>query len=230
MTTLNVRLYESDEAAKATADRLTAAGYPNNMVLNPSDAAGREPDAVEAAVRQGFLPARQAAVCVRGLQQGRSVVAAKAPFGRGQDVLNIMEGAGAVDSDVLRRYVPGNPSPLSDALGLPTLSRVKPVTNLARSSWSFSSMFGLSLLSKSAAPLSSMIGFKPVLERKKNWTSSMGLPLLSRNAAPLSSVFGAQTVYSPKRPWQWSWGMPMLTDNPAPLSSLFGIPTLTRKR
>lgn len=227
--TLNLRVFESEEAAKDASAKLTAAGYREHIVVLASEAAGKEEEAVRASVAGGLLSDRMVGTSVRSLKQGRSLVSARAPFGRGQEVLNIMDDAGAIASEAAG-HIANNPAPLSEGFGLPVLTPFVPMTGLVSSSWSFSSMFGLPLLSKSAAPLSSMIGFKPVLQRKKNWTSSMGLPLLSRNAAPLSSIFGMTTVYSPKRPWQWSWGLPLLTSNPAPLSSLFGIPTLTRKR
>ncbi|WP_162906507.1 hypothetical protein [Algihabitans albus] len=151
-------------------------------------------------------------------------------FGFAQQAIEIMENCGAVDSDSLPAYYPRNPSPFSDLLGLPTLSRAAPVSELKSASWFFSSLFGFGLLSRKAAPLSSLFGMKVLSDSKREWRSSFGLPLLSNNPAPLSSSVGMRTLSARKRSWTRSFGFPMLTRNPAPFSSLLGIGTLIRRR
>ena len=242
--TPTVRIFESEAAARDAAEKLSAAGFGKNRVLSGEQSAVTEtgvasgmtspppnPEAmVRAAIDDGLLAGRHISVCVRNLQRGRSLVAVATNFGFAGQAIEIMESCGAVDSASLPAYVPRDPSPFSDLLGIPTLIRVAPVTELKSSSWFFSSLFGLGLLSGKAAPFSSLFGMKLLSERKREWRSSFGLPLLSNNPAPLSSALGMRTLSTGKRSWTRSFGLPLLSRNPAPLSSLLGISTLIKRR
>jgi hypothetical protein len=105
-----------------------------------------------------------------------------------------------------------DPAPFSATIGLPTLSHGR--TFLSRLFGELASphfaLFGRNPLTRNAAPLSSMFGFR-ILSHKggSSWTSSFGLPLLGGPGPSLS-------------------GLPLLSRNPAPLSSLLGLPTLSR--
>ncbi len=223
-----VRIYQTDDGAKAAAARLTRAGFTNNQVLLAREAQGQEGDVVRVAVADGILPARQERICVHSLEEGLSLVTAEAGFGRGKELLHIMEKEGTVKADTQRRYAPDDPAPLSELLGIPTLAEFSSSTDLIRSDWTFSSKIGMPLLSKNPAPLSSMFRMKVLSTPKKDWRSSFGLPLLSNNPAPLSSLFGLRTVSKEKRDWRTSFGIPLLMNNPAPLSNLLGLKTVIK--
>ena len=226
--TLNVRIYDTEDNAKAADSALAKAGFTERSVFLPSKSKGKERATVQAAIEKGQLPARNVLICTQTLEKGRALVSVEAPFGSGQAALKIMDGIKGVDGDLLSRYVPSDPSPFSDSLGWSTLSNSEPSSGLLRHDWAFSRLFGMGLLSDKAAPFSSMFGMKVLSAAKKNWNSSFGMPMLSNKAAPLSSMFGMTTVLKSKRNWEWSWGLPLLSKNPAPFSSLLGLKTLSK--
>ncbi len=225
-----LRIYPSEQAATAVAAKLTAAGLPKNTVFLASQASGKEAETVHAGIRAGKLPERQVRICTRSLQEGNSLLTAEAPFGRGQEALDIMESETTVYTDKLKRYVPDDPTPLSDVLAMATLSDFSPATELVNSSWTFSSKFGMRLLSKSAAPFSSLFKMKVLKDTKRDWNTSFGMPLLSRNPSPLSALFGLKTVSKSGGEWRSSFGLPLLIDSPAPLSRLLALKTLTKEK
>ncbi len=225
--TPNLRIYASETGAMEVDAALAAIGIRHRTVLVPSRHAGQEEAAVNAAIRDGDLPERYVLICIRSLKEGRSIVAAQAPYGSGLKVIDLMERGDTVYSDLLRRYAYDDPSPLSDMFRLPALSTFVPVAGLLPSNWS---LFGTGLLRRSPSPLSSMFGLPTLTKPKRNWRSSFGLPLLSRNPAPLSAMFGMRTLSNTKKSWEYSFGFPLLSRNPTPLSSLLGMPALTRDR
>lgn len=227
MTTY-VRIYATEEGAKAAAARLAKAGLHDNKVFLASQATGKASEVVESAVKAGELPKSQTKICIESLKKGHSLVSTEAPFGSGQKALSAMESEGTVESDVLSRYTRDDPAPLSEALGIPVLSNYEPSTGLLSSNWSLSSKFGLGLLSNKATPLSSMFGLPVLSKPKRDWRRSFGLPLLSNNPAPFSSLFGMPTLSKEPKDWNSSFGLPLLSDNPAPLSRLFGLKTIIK--
>ncbi len=217
--TPNVRIYDSEDAARSAAAKLANAGFGTHRVLVASEHSGQEAAAVRSAVQDGLLPGSQAAFCIQNLAKGRSLVAVVAPFGYSLEAIEIMESSGAVDVDKMPRHVATrDPAPLSEALGIQTVVDFVPMTELTSSSWSLSGVFGMPLLTKNQR------GKARLSKQKRPWNSSMGLPVLTRNQR------GKARLTTPKRPWNWSLGFPLLSNNPAPLSSLFGIPTLTKRR
>ena len=223
-----VRAFSTEEAAREAARKLEEAGYGIQTVLTPSSVTGREEEAVSQAVKDGLLPF--AATCVFQLKRGRSLVGLNVSYGKGVRAERILDGAGAIDSHMMASYSTSDPAPLSELSGLPLLSAYSSSTQLASSSYSFSSMFGLGLLSNKAAPFSSMLSWRTLSKPKPGpWRTSFGLPMLSDNAAPLSSMIMLKPLTSPKKgPWEWSLGYPLLSNNPTPLSSMLGIPTLLK--
>lgn len=213
-----VRIFDGETAAQTAATKLAEAGYGDQQVVNGASAAGSEASIVDAAVESGAIDAGQREQCIGALRQGRSLVMVRAPFGAAEDALAILHANGAMAApDVPAR----DPAPLSDVLGIPTLSHIKPSVVLIENSWSFSKdyLFGMPLLSKKAAPLSSMFGMKTVSAGKSKTS-------LSNKATPLSSMFGMRVLSKNKG----SSGSRSMSRNPAPLSSLFGMPTLTKKQ
>lgn len=220
-----VGIFESEDAARNAAAKLTDVGFHENRVFLASQLAGREEAVLRAAVDEDFMPGSQIKACVRQLKQGRSLVSVRPAFGKAYEATEIMESCGAVEQDALPPTAMRDPSPLSDALNIPTLTEFTPMTNLANSNWSLSKVLGLRLLSTNPAPLSSMFGMK-LLTTEKHKTSSFGMPLLSNNPAPLSSLFGMKLLTRNKHKTS-SFGFPLLSDNAAPLSSLFSLRLLT---
>lgn len=226
-----VRIFETEEAAKAASEKLLKVRLTEHKILVASALAGQEEAAVVSAVNDGFLPGGHGAVSLKHLREGRTLIAVNCPYGRARQATEILEGSGSVHNDTLKDYVPDSPDLFSDLAGVPTLVNARASDSLTSHSFSLSSMFGLPLLARAASPLSSLFGLKPVSASKGSKTTSFGLPLLSRNAAPLSSMFGLKTVMSKKQTSDWgAGGMPMLSDNPSPLSSTFGVPTLTKDK
>ena len=223
-----VRIYRSEDAVMAADSRLAEAGFPRRRVLRP----GEGEDAVRAAARAGLIPSSQVRLFTQHLEEGAFLLAASAYFGAANGAVTVMESAGDAERPPEWDLLPHDPSPLSDALGIPTLSRVRSSTSLAKG-FSLSGMFGIPLLINSAAPLSSPIGIPTLLKSKKNRTSSFGLPLLSKSATPLSSTFGLRVLSKQKRKtgeWRSSMGLPLLSKNPAPLSSMFGLQLLSNDK
>ena len=230
--TVTVRMYESEQQAHDAAQRLVEVGFPEDKILlvTPTSAAGGEAEVVRSAVATGLLPGGYGGLCTQALQRGRSVVAVEAVFGRGQLARDALESFAPVDTEQLPAPSTRNPAPLSDALGIPTLTRGLPFAALTDSRFALSSLYGLRLLSWNPAPLSSLLGMKTLSKPKRPWVSSLGLKLLSRNPAPLSSAVGMRTLSKPKKPWTRSFGLPLLSKNPTPLSSFLGLSVLKKRR
>jgi hypothetical protein len=241
-----LRVFESESAASDAAKALGEANFNKRRVLpepakkpkaakSKAKAEGEETPAEEPAAAAppadierelheaydaGLLARHQVPYCRKQIEAGRYVVAVAASFGFTYEAIEIMEKHGAIADEVPPRRNKDDPSPLSDALGLPVLTDAKPATSLASSHWFFSSTFGMKLLSDKAAPLSSAVGMKTVIDRKGPRNTK-----LSDKAAPLSSAVGMKTVIDRKGPRGTK-----LLDNPAPLSSALSIPTLTKKQ
>ncbi len=216
-----VRLFETEDAARNAADKLAKAGFGNCQVLVASQLAGQEEAAVRAAAADGVLPGAHINSSISGLKQGRSLVAVEAPFGKAKRAVHIMETNGAVESESLPAYTTDDPSPFSDLIGFPTLSNVKPSTSLARHDWTFSSMFGLGLLSKNQKGSDRSFGMKTLVPHVDK--SSFGMSLLSKDQSGPSKSFGFNTLSAGKSKTK-------LSSNPAPFSSLFGMSTLTNRK
>lgn len=83
-------------------------------------------------------------------------------------------------------------APLSGLVGLPLFSKRASYLSGGYSpsnwnDWSLSKKFGMGILSKNPAPLSSMLNMKVLKEETPRTRSTLGLPLLFDNPAPLSS-------------------------------------------
>lgn len=230
MTTI-VRMYESEEGARAAVDNLAAAGFVAEevSVLTPADAA--DTAAVEAAIQDGFLRAGSLTkVCWSGLRNGRSVVSVKAQFGRGQSATNALQACGPVDTELIPEYETGHAAPFSELLGIPVLTDSRSGSELVRSDYALSGLFGMRLLSRSPAPLSSLFRIGTLSRPRRPRRRSLGLPLLSNSPAPLSSLLRIPTLTRSGGPKRKSFGLPLLSRNPAPLSTILGIRPLTRRK
>jgi hypothetical protein len=214
-----VRMYETEAQAREAVQKLKDEGFTEDSVFLVTPRSGGEagsPDAIAAAIMAGFVLRSHAKVYARDIQRGRSLVVVRAPFGYGQLATDLMASCGPVDTGL---RLPQEPSiawdeaaPISSAFALPVLWRRQPapfsaflgLSPLARgrsflspmfgelgsSKFSLSSVFGLGLLSRNGAPLSSLLGLKTRSGKTGAKTGSFGLPLLVRNPAPFSSLFG----------------------------------------
>ena len=210
--------------------------------------AGEPMHASSAAVMSGYLLGDRAKLYAGALRRGRSLVVTRAPFGYAQQATDLMDSCGPVETDlgrpatqetymtwdpaapvssafgvpVLRR---NRPTPFSDLLGLPAVSRGGMPSTFSRAFGDLIdpdfALFGRSRLLRDPAPLSSLLGLRTVSEKSggPSWTKSLGLPLLSANPAPFSSIFG----------------LPLHTEpfdrkHPAPFSAVLGLPTISHRR
>ena len=218
-------------------------------------------DMAAAALAAGTVMSTNARVYLDGLRQGRSLVVCDAPFGSARLAIHLMDSFGPVDlgplpsADTVRqeRQRATSGTPLSAALGLPVLSRkydpaplsdtlgvavlssgrsgFSRFSELTSPGFSFSSMFGLKLLSTGGAtPLSSKLGLKVLLADKTGRRTSLGLPLLARQAAPLSALVGAPLLLNSQTDPAPRGGWSLWRNRPAPFSSLFALPLLSHGR
>lgn len=246
-----VGAYTSEQAAKSTAANLSEAGYDKLGMVLASDVSGgattaqpaasaddSESDdapsaavarggspssdkvrqAVDGLIADGFLPSGNKMAATKKLMDGQSLVAVSPGFGFGEAASEILSEHGTL----LETYASSDPAPLSDWFGWPVLSDKPPSDSLTRHDWSLSGSIGLGMLSSEGAPLSKMIGLKPLTAKQSGWSKSLGLPILSDNAAPLSSMLGLKTTAS--RPDI------VLSNDPTPLSSLLGLSVLSRPK
>ncbi len=239
MTDPILRLYETEQQARDAAARLRDRGLPKEMIFLVTPESEGDPasaDTVSRAVAAGFVRQGWVANCADGVRRGHTLLAIRAPFGRGVLASFIMGGLDPIDSALEHREplsgwdeaaplssgfrMPvlwrGQAAPLSRLLGQSTLSRGRTFQNryteLTSPDATFSSRLGLRLLNRNQAPRASLSGTTA-------WTASLGLPLLSPNPAPLSSRLGLHMKTGPLPPY-----------HPAPFSERLGLPMLSRGR
>jgi hypothetical protein len=202
-----------DDASEANAkkSKTKAAGEPDTQAIEAEIARAKEDE---------LLARHQVTFCRQELAAGRVLLSCAASFGYAGEADAIMRENCAIEAEVPSLRDTDDPSPFSDALGIPVLSDQKPSAELTSSKWTFSSLFGIKLLSDNAAPLSSATGMKTVIDRKRQRDVK-----LSDKAAPLSSALGMKTLTERKGPRNTK-----LSHNPAPFSSALGIPVLTKKQ
>lgn len=237
MTSPVVRIYETEQQANDAVARLKEYGFAEDAiyVVRPvsegkTDSAGD----LGNAVRAGFLLQERANLYAEGVRQGHSLVAVRAPFGRGQVAIDILDSFAPTATGIERKASEVSwdvAAPLSSGLRAPVLWRGQPAPfsrltggqillrgrtfgakypELTRPDWTFSSRIGLRLLSGRQAPWSSLSG-----KAGPSWTRSLGLPLISRNPTPFSSKLGLGCLTGPLR-----------YDQPAPFSAALGLSPL----
>lgn len=173
------RMYETEEKAQDAARRLKEDGFLANTiaVVAPGSRAGAIPRSV---------PRNQAIAYSRALAAGHWLVVVEAPFNWGQVATGHLLDAGPVHPRGVPMLRPRNPTPFSNFIGFPPLSSrgrsyfsgIFP--ELSNPRFSFSSMLGMKLLSRNAAPLSSMVGLKTVSSSKGSYRPVLPFPLLTR--------------------------------------------------
>ncbi len=201
-----VRMYEAEQQARDAVQKLKDEGFPEDQIFLVTPQSGSSAEAIAAAIMAGFVLRSHAKIYAEGIQRGRSLVVVRAAFGHSQDAIDILSSFGPVDtglrlpkepsiawdeaapiSSALRIpvLIRNSPAPVSRTFGMPPLSRGRTgwlaaiFGELTSPNYAFSSVFGMPLLSRNPAPLSTLFGLKTVTSSSGPWKTSFGLPLLT---------------------------------------------------
>jgi len=221
------RFYESEQAAQDAVDSLIKAGISSGSIASIHPSSPTAADSVEEAIEKGYASSAHGRAMKQALDNGRSIVTARPGAGWGGLVESTLNRAGPVDTDTIVDYTPRDPSPFSDALGIPVL--VSDSTPNARlSTFRKNSSFGFKLLSNNPAPLSSMFGMKTLKSNEGSIAKGSSVERMSGNAAPLSSMFGLKLLSGRSGKAKGS-SVERMSDNPAPFSSFFSLRVLSKR-
>lgn len=220
------RLYDSEDAARAVVDALFAGGFASDDVVAIYPSSEDAEALVDHAVDRGAILSGLRNSLKAALARGRSVVCARAAYGYGR-FAEVTMGRGAVDDDTVVDYIPNDPAPFSDLIGMPVLSAdSKSYTSL--SSFDGRSSFGFKMISNNPTPLSSLFGMKLLSSRTGSIARGTAVERMSGNPAPLSSMIGLKLLTSSKGARGSS--VERMSRNPAPFSNFFNLRLLSRKR
>lgn len=189
-----IRMYDSAHKAADAVAKIKQWGITDDLisVIGPGATHAGADDGVVGAFMAAYVLKSRAIVYAREVHQGHTAVVVHAPFGTGRLVTHALNSAGPVRYDDPLAEEPGerysDATPLSSTVGLPVLSKWRPFLGLPTLTGTQSPVFGFAQLtsggtmfgtqlSKSATPLSSMIGL-PTLTRRGG--PVIGLPTLSR--------------------------------------------------
>jgi hypothetical protein len=225
-----VRLYPSEKAAKKVVSLLMKEEIPEGRITTIMPSAPDPAAAAEAAIESGAMRSNFRGVVTRALADGQVVVCVTPPYGQGQAAMNILDAGGAVATETLPADKPRDPTPFSDFLGFPVLTEGRSHLKLASSDFTFSSMFGLGLLSRKATPLSSLFGLGVLQEQKGSLAAGSPVERMSGEPAPLSSKFGMNTLTSKRGSTAAGSAVERMSGNPAPFSDFLGIRVLSRRK
>lgn len=219
------RLFESEEAARAVIEQLVAGEEPRerSMVISPTDpdAAGK----VDAAIEAGTIMKGHRRALMEALQRGRTILTSRpSDLTTGKFVETTLE-ASAVDPGAIEDYVPANPAPFSELLGIPVLLESKSETGLFK--FDKDSSFGLKLISHNATPLSSLLRL-PLLRKHKS-ARGTSIERLSGKPAMLSPMLG-MPLLTKKHKSARGTAVERMSGNAAPLSKFLGLRVLSKRR
>ncbi len=184
---MGVRIYPDESGARRASEALVAAGLDPGMITVLIPGASSEAATVQTAIEARRLPESHRKAATAALGRGQAVLSVDLPY-ESQVALDIMEAHGAVDTASLPQVPPRDPSPLSDALGLPVLTSSRSTTQLAPSH-QFMLGFG-ALLTRSQGPTfgGNLTGSQSAPDR------SLGFPTLSKNQKGPDRSFGFPTL------------------------------------
>jgi hypothetical protein len=199
------RLYSTEQQAQAVVQELTDRGFPSRHVysLKASDRESADDDTIANNIVSEVaaeLQYHESIVYARLLTGSKAVVACSAEFGYGELATRIMDSGNPDDVGHIPQIPKRSPSPLSDLLGLPTLSK--------RQRMSRNGLYGMPRLTVQGKPW-----FGSLLDSTYNASSAVGAPLLSNDATPLSARLEMQT----------------LSQNATPLSTFLRLPVLKKR-
>lgn len=218
------RLFESEQAAHEAINRLVEGEEPRSrsLVINPL-----HPDArvqLDAAIDDGAIMPGHRNSLMSALGRNRYIVSSR-PFAlHTAKFVEMTLEATAVDAGAIVDYVPDNPAPFSEFLGLPVLIESRSNTELFK--FDKDSSFGINLISHKSTPLSSLFGL-PLLKRPKS-ARGTSIQRMSGTSAWLSSKIGLPLLKQPKSARGSS--VERLSGNAAPFSKFMGLPVLSRRR
>lgn len=194
------RLFESEQAAREAVEKLVAGkvSRADITIINAYDPGAAA--AVDTAVERGAAMSGHRRALKEALTRGRSIVAVTPDYGRTSFVRESLARSGAVETDTLSDYVPDDPAPFSDMLGLPVLTSGRSTLDtLGLFDFDKETSFGLSLLSRKATPFSSLFGLKTLSSKKGSIAKGSSVEKMSGKPAPFSSMFGLKLLSSKKR-------------------------------
>jgi hypothetical protein len=226
VTTPIVRIYETEQQASEAFGALRAAGFGEDlafMVTPGSDEGSGPTGALAAAVLAGSRMRKDVEVYAEGLNQGRSLVVALAPFGHALEASTIMDRYSPVPTGLERPVRQPSTMAWDEAAPLSSALRWRPLS-AGRRPAPFSESIGIAPLSKGSGRSKTVLC--------STWTFSSllgGMGLLSANPTPASSAFGLKTLQENPNPGRSSFGIPLVWNKSAPISALIGMPLLTRE-
>ena len=239
MSDFIVRVYETEQQADSAVRNLEDAGFSSDAIikLSPEPAAAGEEGAPKKSKPAGPLAALYAAQ----LEQGRSLVGVRAPFGKGLLATTALESAGPLAVELPQTPEAarasaetgdyGDGAPFSKALNLTVLKRNSPAPLSEMFGWALKSSKRFFLTSELADPHKSFTAFGPMLsDEAAPLSSKAGMKVLSDDPTPLSSKAGMKTLTDDATPLSSKFGMQVLSDDPTPLSSKTGMKVLTEHR
>jgi hypothetical protein len=187
-----VRAYATSRQAMDAVAKLKSWGFDDQIInlvvpdaphATAAAAAAATEDAVEFAIKSGYVLAYDAKLHAKAVRSGRSLVTILAPFGTGAIAEDILDRFDPVASGIETKPDYGalwdDAAPLSSALRAPVLLR-----NPAPAS----GFLKLPVLSRTGRTLCSVLGIPELSGTGLLGSTSMGVALLSRNPAPLSSL------------------------------------------
>ncbi|MEO0345803.1 MAG: hypothetical protein AAF229_06050 [Pseudomonadota bacterium] len=213
------RLFDSEQAARDTIDRLVEGEEPRerSLVIRPGDA--NAPAQVEAAVASGMIMEGHRKSVLAALARGRTVLSSRpSELNTGRFVEQTLD-ANAVDRGSIVDYLPPNPAPFSEFFGLPVLLESKSEVGLFK--FDKDSSFGLKLLAKKQGPL-----FGTKLAKHKSARGS-AVERMSGKAAPLSSAIGLKLLA--KRKSASGSAVSRMSRTAAPFSRFIGLRVLSKR-
>ncbi|CCE01084.1 hypothetical protein [Bradyrhizobium sp. STM 3809] len=186
------RMYANPAQAASAKAALEHEGY-DDVHLVSSDSAGESIDDIVAAITRVFVLKSHARVYAEGISRGGSLVTVHAPFTGGLRAMQILAGFGPIDSGITEpesHVMPWDEAtPMSCILQIPVLldnptpfAHFWNVPTLSSSTFSLSALFGMPLL-RQFGPAISSFGM-PLLSRDPAPLSSLlRLPTLTGSSS-----------------------------------------------
>jgi hypothetical protein len=219
------RLYESEHDAQEVIRKLAAAGFSDSDIVAIYPSTENYEAQVDQAAEAGGIQNGHRKPLKEALARGRSVVCAHAAYGY-VGVAEATMDPKSVDAGMVKDYVPNNPAPLSDLLGMPVLKSSKSYTPL--SPFNSNSSFGFKMISRNPAPFSSMFGMKLLSSKRGSIARGTAVEKMSGNPSPFSSLIGLKLLTSRKS--ARGTAIERMSGNPAPFSNALGLNLLSRRR
>jgi len=219
------RLYDSEAAAHQAEANLLEAEVPRDSILIISPVELNPSARVDEAIAREQLEPGHRTALIKALAEERWMVSSTPFFLIAGSAETAMDEAGPVDLQRLPEYIPDDPAPFSNWLGIPVLTRGESHTGLFE--FNKDSAFGLRLISRSPTPLSSLFRMPLLTKNKGPIARGSAVERMSGKAAPFSSLLGLKLLTSGVARAPGS-SVERLSSKPAPLSRFLGLPVLSK--